>query len=95
MKKALPIIFACAPVWGAVVFAPLACKISGPTTGINQGAMVVRLLFLVAYLFLSIVPIKVATEISEPKYSKKMMILGAILWLPGSLLNYYLIYNTP
>jgi len=97
MKKALSVILACAPIWGAIISAPIAAKISGPTFTMapNQFAMVIRFLCLIAFVFLSIVPIKVAKEISEPSYSKRIEILGCLLWLPGSFLNYYIITKLP
>ncbi|WP_223922844.1 hypothetical protein [Geobacter sp. AOG2] len=95
MKKALMVFLAFTPIWGAAISAPVVCKISGSTfaTAVNQGTMVIRFFWLVAFLFLSIVPIKIAKELSDPSYSKKIEILGAVLWLPGSFLNYYIINN--
>jgi hypothetical protein len=93
MKKGIPTFLAFAPIWGAVISAPVACYISGPTfsSNVNQGAMVVRFLWIVIFPFLSIVPIVMAKQLSEQEYSKKMERLGAILWLPGAFLNYYLL----
>ncbi len=93
MNKRTPTFLAFAPIWGAVISAPIACYISGPTfsSNVNQGAMVVRFLWMVIFPFLSIVPIVMAKQLSGEEYSKNIERLGAILWLPGTFLNYYIL----
>jgi len=67
--------------------------LSGPTftTAPNQDAMVLRFLWLVAFLVLSLLAVKRAKEISEPQDKKRIEILGAVLWLPGTALNWYIL----
>lgn len=95
MNNSRPILLASASIWGAVVSAPLVCIISGPTfsTAVNQDAMVLRFLWLVAFLVLSLLAVKRAKEICEPQDKKRIEILGAVLWLPGTVLNWH-IMNT-
>lgn len=93
MNKGIPTFLAVAPIWGAVISAPIACYVSGPTfsSNVNQGAMVVRFLWMMIFPFLSIVPIVMAKQLSEPECSKKLERLGALFWLPGAFLNYYIL----
>jgi hypothetical protein len=53
--------------------------------------MVVRFLWLVAFLVLSLLAVKRAKEICEPEDKKRIEIIGAVLWLPGSALNWYIL----
>jgi hypothetical protein len=88
-----PFLLASVSIWGAVIFAPLVCIISGPTytNAPNQGAMVLRFLWFVAFLVFSILAVKRATNVCEPQDKKRIEILGAVLWLPGMILNLFIL----
>ena len=86
-----PFLLASVSIWGAVIFSPLVCIVSGSTTGPNQGSMVLRFLWLVAFMVISILTVKKATVVCEPQDKKRIEILGAALWLTGIVLNLYIL----
>ena len=91
MGKSQPFLLASVSIWGTVIFSPLVCIINGSTTGPNQGTMVLRFLWLVAFMVLSILAAKRATEVCDPQDKKRIEILGAVLWLTGIVLNLYIL----
>jgi len=86
-----PFLLASVSIWGTAIFSPLVCIISGRTTGPNQNAMVLRFLWFVAFLVVSILAAKRATVVCEAQDKKRIEILGAVLWLPGIILNLYIL----
>ena len=80
-------------IWGAAISAPLVCKLSGSTftTAVNQDVILLRFLWLAIFFVISLLAVKRATEICETQYKKRIQIIGVLLWLPGTVLNWYIL----
>ena len=89
--------FAFAPLLVAPVSAWLVTRLSGPeyTTAVNQGALVVRFLWIIVFPILTI-PLVVCARLSAPPtLSRATTCIGIAAWLSSCYVNYLVLEYLP
>jgi hypothetical protein len=93
----LATILSLSPLFIAPVFALVVAAVSGPgsTTAVNQGAMLTRLLSLLVYPLLAVVPVYVAGHIASPSKRGTILGIGFAAWLTSPVPLYLVLAIVP
>jgi Na+/melibiose symporter-like transporter len=93
VKNRLAILFAFAPLWMAVIYAPALTAFSGPgyTTTVNQDSILFLFLGFIGYPFFMIVPVFISQKLADKNSKKNLAFVGFISWLVSPIIVYALL----